>query len=170
MKSKALTLFGQYLSESYSENRLKIIADYFLKSISEMKNLERSPEDTSARVDTYDKLACFADREYQQVIRNSLSYSFKMILVVLFYLILQVKTYMKSDLFQKKVVNMEKARKAAHDIRNQRKRTDDESKAAAIHIRQSTIDENEILTAKQESNQFLQIALKFVKVKSKLFL
>lgn len=69
---------------------------------------------------------------------------------------------MQSDLFQKKVVNMEKAKKAAIDIRNQRKQTHDEVKAAAIHIRQSNIDENEIITAKQESNNFLQLALKFV--------
>lgn len=67
---------------------------------------------------------------------------------------------MKSDLFQRKVANMEKAKKAANEIRNQRKQTHDEMKAAHIHIRQSTIDENEISTAKQESNNFLQIALK----------
>lgn len=67
---------------------------------------------------------------------------------------------MKSDLFQKKVSNMEKAKKAATELRNQRKQTIDEAKAAAIHIRQSNIDENEITTAKHESNHFLQIALK----------
>lgn len=69
---------------------------------------------------------------------------------------------MHSDLFQKKVVNMEKAKKAAMEISNQRKKTHDEVKAATIHIRQSNIDANEISTAKQESNNFLQLALKFV--------
>lgn len=71
-----------------------------------------------------------------------------------------MKTYMKSDLFQKKVANMEKAKKAAQEIRKQRKQTRDETKAAFTHIRQSTIDENEINTAKEESNQFLRLALK----------
>lgn len=70
LKSKALTLFGQYLSESYSENRLKIISDYFLKSISTIKKVERSVNDNMELVNTYDKLACFADQEYQQVTRN----------------------------------------------------------------------------------------------------
>lgn len=69
---------------------------------------------------------------------------------------------MQSQLFEKKVANMEKARKAAQEIKNQKKLTHDEMKAAAIQIRQSSIDENEISTAKQESNQFLNLALKFV--------
>lgn len=67
-----------------------------------------------------------------------------------------------SDLFQKKVMNMEKAKKAALEISNQKKQTHDEVKAAAIHIKQSKIDAIEINTAKQESNQFLQMSLKLV--------
>lgn len=56
------------MSETYSENRLKIITDYFLKSISTIGGTERSMEDTIAIIETYDKLASFVDREYQQVI------------------------------------------------------------------------------------------------------
>lgn len=71
---------------------------------------------------------------------------------------------MQSQLFEKKVANMEKAKKAAQEIKNQKKRTHDELKAAAIQSRQSSIDENEISTVKQESNQFLQLALRYVKI------
>lgn len=69
---------------------------------------------------------------------------------------------MKSDLFLKKVVNMEKSKKAAIEIKKQRKQTHDEVKAAAIHIRQSNIDETEIKTANEERDNFLHLALKYV--------
>lgn len=75
---------------------------------------------------------------------------------------LKVKMYMKSDLFQKKVTNMEKAKRAAQEISNKRKRTHDEAKAAQVQIKQSKIDATEICTAKEESNQFLRMALKLV--------
>lgn len=55
---------------------------------------------------------------------------------------------------------MEKARQTASTIKKQHRRTQDESRAAAIHDRNSNIDENEIITAKQESNHLLQLALK----------
>lgn len=71
---------------------------------------------------------------------------------------------MQSQLFEKKVANMEKAKKAAQEIKNQKKLTHDEMKAAAIQSRQSSIDEIEISNAKQESNQFLTLALKFVEM------
>lgn len=55
------------MSETYSENRVVIISDYFLKSISIIKEVQRNAEDNNAIMDTYDKLAQFADREYQHV-------------------------------------------------------------------------------------------------------
>lgn len=67
---------------------------------------------------------------------------------------------MKSDLFQRKVANMEKARQTASTIKKQHQKTQDESRAATIHDRNSNIDENEIISAKQESNHLLQLALK----------
>lgn len=67
---------------------------------------------------------------------------------------------MKSDLFQRKVANMEKARKTASSIKSQKKKTLDENKAAHIHDRNSNIDESEIKTTKQESDKLLQITLK----------
>ncbi|CAH1112513.1 unnamed protein product [Psylliodes chrysocephalus] len=133
----ALKLTGQYMSETHSENRTTIITDYFLASVNIMGNLERNEDDIKSVMDTYDKLALFADKEYQQI-----------------------KAYMKSDLFQKKIANMEQAKKAAASIQKQRIRTTDEKKAAAIHDRNSNIDIAEIRTTKRESNQFLKIALK----------
>lgn len=63
----ALKMLGHYMSESYTENRLVIISDYFLSSIALLKSVERNEEDNNSIMDTYDKLARFADREYQQV-------------------------------------------------------------------------------------------------------
>ncbi|KAG5880543.1 hypothetical protein JTB14_026776 [Gonioctena quinquepunctata] len=138
LRSRALKLSGQYMSETHSENRMTIITDYFLASIKLMGGVERNEMDIKEVMDTYDKLAVFADNEYQQIM-----------------------AYMKSELFQKKILNMDKAKRTAFDIQNQRKRTYDESKAATIHHKQSNIDEIEINTTRQECNHFLKIALKY---------
>lgn len=55
------------MSETHSENRTTIITDYFLASVNIMGNLERNEDDIKSVMDTYDKLALFADKEYQQV-------------------------------------------------------------------------------------------------------
>lgn len=55
------------MSETYTENRLVIITEYFLSSIAILIKSERTEEDNNSIMDTYDKLAQFADREYQQV-------------------------------------------------------------------------------------------------------
>lgn len=69
-------------------------------------------------------------------------------------------TYMKSDLFQRKVVNMEKLKETASKIQKQSRKTRDEFIAANMHIKQSNIDANDVETAKQERNKFLKIALR----------
>ncbi|KAJ8933927.1 hypothetical protein NQ314_013683 [Rhamnusium bicolor] len=138
LRSAALKLSGQYMSETFSESRLTIISEYFLKSISIIKDVERTSEDCNSILDTYDKLAQFADKGYQQIMM-----------------------YMKSDLFQRKIINMEKAKKAASDIQRQSNKTYDERKAASIHVKQSNIDEIEIHSTNQERNNFLKIALKY---------
>ncbi|XP_023014307.2 serine/threonine-protein kinase tefu [Leptinotarsa decemlineata] len=138
LRATALTMSGQFMSETHSENRMVIIKDYFLKSISLMSRVERNERDIKNVMDTYDKLAVFADNEYQQI-----------------------KSYMQSELFQKKKNNIEKARRTASDIKKQRKRTKDEEQAASIHYRQSNIDETEINNTIYESNFFLEKALKY---------
>lgn len=67
---------------------------------------------------------------------------------------------MKSDFFQKKVINMEKSKETALKIQKQSRKTKDEFIAANIHVKQSYIDANEIETAKQERNKFLKLALR----------
>ncbi|XP_056641369.1 serine-protein kinase ATM isoform X1 [Diorhabda sublineata] len=138
LKSAALKLTGQYMSESNSENRTKIITNYFLASVKLMGSVKRDEEDIKNVMDTYDKLALFADKEY-----------------------LQIKSYMKSDLFQKKIANMEQAKKAALSLQKQRKKTYEENKAATIHYKNSDIDEQEINSTKEECNQLLKLALKY---------
>ncbi|XP_028138214.2 serine-protein kinase ATM-like [Diabrotica virgifera virgifera] len=138
LKATALKLTGQYLSETNAENSSTIISDYFLASIQQMGTVRSDVEDRKNVMDTYDKLALFADREY-----------------------VQIMTYMKSDLFQKKIATMEQSKKAASSIQNQRDRTYEEAKAAAVHTRNSSIDEQEIESTKMECNQFLKLALKY---------
>ncbi|CAH1170506.1 unnamed protein product [Phaedon cochleariae] len=138
LRSRALKLSGQYMSETHSENRTTIISKYFLKSIKLMSTTNRNEKDIEDIMDTYDKLALFADREYQMIMM-----------------------YTKSELFQRKIVNMEKAKREASNIQKQRKRTHDELKAAAIHDKQSNIDEIEINNTKVEGNQFLKLAFKY---------
>ncbi|XP_018573379.1 serine-protein kinase ATM [Anoplophora glabripennis] len=138
LQSAALKLYGEYMSETFSESRITIITDYFLKSTKLMNNVEKNQEDCINILDTYDKLAEFADKGYQQVM-----------------------TYMKSDLFQRKVINMEKSKETASKIQKQSRKTKDEFIAANIHVKQSNIDAIEIENAKQERNQFLKIALRY---------
>ncbi|CAH1281058.1 unnamed protein product [Diabrotica balteata] len=138
LKATALKLTGQYLSETNAENSSTIISDYFLASIQQMGTFRSDVEDRKNVMDTYDKLALFADREY-----------------------VQIMTYTKSDLFQKKISNMEQSKKAASSIHKQRKKTYEEAKAAAVHNRNSSIDEQEIESTKMECNQFLKLALKY---------
>lgn len=70
----------------------------------------------------------------------------------------QIMTYMKSDMFQKKIMNMERAKQATSNIR--KLNTDDERRAYTIQNRQSNIDEIEIDATRKDYNQLLNTALK----------
>ncbi|CAH0564561.1 unnamed protein product [Brassicogethes aeneus] len=140
IRSRALKLSGQYMVETYSENRQTIIADYFLKSLDiiDKTDTESTRQESDNIVDTYDKLASFADREYQQIV-----------------------LHMKSDIFQKKISNMEKSKETARLIRSKKNQTEDERRAAVIHEKQSKIDEDEIENNKKERDNFLKLALRY---------
>lgn len=62
----ALKMSGIWMAESSSENR-QTIDEYLTKSLSLLKNIDRTPEDDKSIVDTYHQLAKFTDGEYQQV-------------------------------------------------------------------------------------------------------
>ncbi|KAJ8960033.1 hypothetical protein NQ318_009470 [Aromia moschata] len=143
LRSAALNLLGSYMSETFSENRFTVINNYFLKSLTVFQDIEKTQEDYNSILDTYDKIAQFADKGYQQIM-----------------------TYMKSDLFEKKIVNMEKAKETALNIQKQAQKTQDEYQAVNIHVKQSKIDEIEIKNTKLERNQFLKLALKYQLQKS----
>ncbi|CAG9854398.1 unnamed protein product [Phyllotreta striolata] len=138
--SQALKLTGYYMSETRSENSNTIISEYFEKSITIMakKEVEKNGADIQIMLDSFDKLAVFADKEYQQIM-----------------------TYIKSDVFQKKIDHMEETKKTAADLLNQRNKSVLEKRAAIIHDRNSSIDDAEIKAAYHESNNFLKIALKY---------
>ncbi|CAH0564565.1 unnamed protein product [Brassicogethes aeneus] len=136
VRSRALKLSGQYMVETYSENRQTIIDDYFLKSLDiiDKTDTESTRQESDNIVDTYDKLASFADKEYQQ---------------------------MKSDIFQKKISNMEKSKETARLIRTKKSQTADERMAADLHEKQSKIDEDEIENNNKGRNNFLKLALRY---------
>ncbi|KAJ8978034.1 hypothetical protein NQ317_013562 [Molorchus minor] len=156
LRSAALKLSGQYMIETFSENRLVIISDYFLKSLDIIKNVERTPADYHSILDTYDKIAQFADKGYQQVTNILMVSQF----------CLSLNYSLDYDLHEvgsvsKKIVNMEKAKETAENIHKQRKKTQDETKVASIHVKQSNIDETEIKNSRLERDQFLKLALKY---------
>ncbi|CAH2005984.1 unnamed protein product [Acanthoscelides obtectus] len=137
LRALALKQLGEYLSDTNSENTLTIINDYYRKSISLMTSAAERDEDR-CNIDTYEKCATFMDQQYQQV-----------------------NNYMKTELFQRKVLHMQSSKKTASEIEKQRKKTRDEARAAAIHNRQSNIDEVEIRNLKQERCQYLKMAMEF---------
>lgn len=141
--------------ETYSENRHTILNDYFIESLRIIESAELVMEEAMSVVDTFDKLASFADREYQQVCKYIIS-----LLHILLKICRQIVNHMKSDLFQKKLTNMKKSKETALLIRNKRGATDDERRAATIHEKQSRIDELEIENTKRERDGFLQLAIK----------
>nr|CAI5844505.1 unnamed protein product [Callosobruchus analis] len=138
LRALALKQLGEYMSATNSENTLTIINDYYRKSISLLSSVSNSDEHRGDIVDTYEKCATFMDQQYQQV-----------------------NNYMKTELFQRKIMHMESSKKTASEIQKQRKKTKDEARAAAIHNRQSNIDEDEINNIKQERCQYLKMAMRF---------
>ncbi|XP_060527564.1 serine-protein kinase ATM isoform X2 [Cylas formicarius] len=137
LKANALRLQGEYMIETYSDST--IILNNFLKSLSLLSELLGSlaEEDHRDIQDTFDKIATFADKEYQQIMKH-----------------------VKSDVFQKKVSNMKKCRELVKNMR-QWQTTEDEKKSATIHHRQSDIDEIEINNAKAEKDKMLTRAVKY---------
>uniref|UniRef100_A0A6P7GJ77 Uncharacterized protein LOC114343102 n=1 Tax=Diabrotica virgifera virgifera TaxID=50390 RepID=A0A6P7GJ77_DIAVI len=75
LKATALKLTGQYLSETNAENSSTIISDYFLASIQQMETVRSDVEDRKSVMDTYDKLAVFADREYVHIMTAAMKQS-----------------------------------------------------------------------------------------------
>ncbi|VEN39029.1 unnamed protein product [Callosobruchus maculatus] len=137
-RALALKQLGEYMSATNSENTLTIINDYYRKSISLLSSVSEGDDHRGDIVDTYEKCATFMDQQYQQV-----------------------NNYMKTELFQRKIMHMESSKKTASEIQKQRKKTKDEARAAAIHNRQSNIDEDEIKNIKQERCQYLKMAMRF---------
>jgi ataxia telangiectasia mutated family protein len=133
----ALKMSGKWMVESSSENRQTIIENYFRKSLTLLDSSNKTSEDQKSILDTFDQLAKFADREYQEVM-----------------------THIKSDIFQKKKENIVKATQNVSNI-NLKRATRDLQKAVSIKVKQSKIDETEIMNIEVEKNNLLQSALKY---------
>ncbi|XP_050307938.1 serine-protein kinase ATM isoform X2 [Anthonomus grandis grandis] len=142
LKAGCLKLQGIYMAEMYSDRTS--ILNSFNSSIQIYKRIQNSltPEDIKNLEDTYDKIATFADREYQQIM-----------------------SYIKSDLFQKKLSNIKSCKEMAQALNDQkRKKSDDERKAQIIHQKQIRIDENEVnITLKDKDLVLLQAVKYYIK-------
>lgn len=136
LHAMALKLTGEWMVESSSESRQNIIENYFQRSLDLLKKNQSHTENEKVILDTYDQLAKFADRQYQQVM-----------------------THIKSAVFQKKKENMRKAHEAVSNV-DVRRMTKDLKKAVEIKKRLSCIDENEIRNIETEKNNLLLFALK----------
>ncbi|KAL3277397.1 hypothetical protein HHI36_012746 [Cryptolaemus montrouzieri] len=138
LKSYALKLNGEWSVESYSEHPNAIIKDYFLESLTIYKDLEKNKNDLKSIFDTYDTLGRFADKQYQQV-----------------------SIHMTSDVFQKKMTNMQKAEETLKQLSKKSAPTLDERRAKAFHNAQKSIDKAEIENTRKEKDCFLHLALKY---------
>ncbi|KAK9874965.1 hypothetical protein WA026_005780 [Henosepilachna vigintioctopunctata] len=138
LRSLALKLYGKWSADSYSDNPTTIINNYFYASLSLLKGLEPNTDDHKSIFDTYNTLGKFADREYQQL-----------------------SSHMKSDIFQIKMKNVEKAAEIVGQLTRKSGLTADQRKAKALHEKQYSIDEAEIENTKREQKSFLLIALKY---------
>ncbi|XP_044260658.1 serine-protein kinase ATM isoform X2 [Tribolium madens] len=138
LHAMALKMTGEWMAESSSENYQTIIQNYFQKSLNLLKTtMEKSVEDQKSILDTFHQLAKFADQGYQDVM-----------------------SHIKSDIFQKKKENMNKAKETVSKI-NLKKATKDERKAVVIKEKHCCIDENEIRSIEAEKNVLLQLALRY---------
>lgn len=136
LHAMALKLTGEWMVESSSESLQNIIENYFQKSLDLLKQDQSHTENEKVILDTYDQLAKFADRQYQQVM-----------------------SHIKSAVFQKKKENMKKADEAVSNV-NVKRMTKDLKKAVEIKKRFCCIDENEVINIETEKNNLLLFALK----------
>lgn len=136
IRAAALKLSGQWMIDTMSGDRLIIIKEYLLKSLKMIRDQPNA--NTNNILDTYDILALFVDKEYQQIM-----------------------TLIKSDHFQRKKTNMAMSKQTAQSIAKQSVRTDDQRRAGLIHEKQSNIDQSEIEHTHKMKNDFLYLALKY---------
>ncbi|CAG9773154.1 unnamed protein product [Ceutorhynchus assimilis] len=141
LKAFCLKLQGSYKAETYSDraSNLKCFADS-IEMYTAMRNDNNvwTNEDCKNLEDAFDKMATFADKEYQQIMR-----------------------YMKSDPFRQKISNITACEQMARAMKVLRAKSDDEKKAQVIHERQLKLDEFEMNTTYQEKEQVLGLAVRY---------
>ncbi|KAK5640688.1 hypothetical protein RI129_009235 [Pyrocoelia pectoralis] len=140
LRAAGLRLYGTWMIETCSENPHSIIKNYFIESLKILDQLNKTDVDNKHIYEIYHALACFADSQYQQI-----------------------KSYVKSAVFEQKVKNMEKSRSSAVGIKSQRNRkiTNDEHRAIIIRDRQSAIDETEINNTYEEQKMYLSLTMEY---------
>lgn len=135
-----LRLYGQWMAESQSENPNKILANYLLKSLSVMQEIEeKSVQDLNDVFKTYHIVANFADVHYEKM-----------------------QTYIKSTEFERKVGHKTKSKENATQLKTGLKNLNsDERRALATFERQSKIDEAEIESTYNDRNMYCNLAMKY---------
>ncbi|KAL1501124.1 hypothetical protein ABEB36_006509 [Hypothenemus hampei] len=137
LKAKSLMLQAVFMSESDSKRRLVLNNfEASLEAYQRIESLDRTNEDRSNIQDTYDRLAMYADREYQQIM-----------------------SHINSNLYQKNISIVKSYKEITFSEQNHR--TTDEKKANILRVKQIKIDETEINRTQNEKNFVLQLALKY---------
>ncbi|XP_066152379.1 serine-protein kinase ATM isoform X2 [Euwallacea fornicatus] len=138
LQASCLRLQAVYTAEMYHDKTS--VLNNFNELLQKYKEIHNSmtAEDYKNFQDTYDKIATFADKEYQQIM-----------------------SHINSDLFQKKISTIKSCKEMAMAFSEQKKKTDDEKKAQIIHEKQIRIDESEVTAAQRDKDQLLGFAIKY---------
>ncbi|XP_069700137.1 serine-protein kinase ATM isoform X2 [Periplaneta americana] len=131
--SSALTLYGNWMAETKSENSQVIVERYFSKAQNILEGIEYKEE---SWLEAYSSLARFMDAEYQQLM-----------------------CMLKSSAFESKQQFMIKAREEADKLYEQKKRTRDEERKIQMCRKMSVIDGVEMKNRQNEKDQYLKLAL-----------
>ncbi|XP_076265481.1 serine/threonine-protein kinase tefu isoform X1 [Rhynchophorus ferrugineus] len=139
LKASVLKMQAEHMTEIYSDR--STIVQKFNESINLLETInddlsEMNTEDRRNMEDTFDKIASFSDKQYQQIVNH-----------------------MKSDLFQKKLKNMKLSKRRCPSM--QSNMSMDAKRAAAIQSKQAQIEENEIEHTKAEEVAVLCLAVKY---------
>ncbi|KDR18216.1 Serine-protein kinase ATM [Zootermopsis nevadensis] len=133
--SSALTLYGNWMVETRSENSQMIVDRYFKKALHVLDGVKYSEE---SHLETYSSLARFVDAEYQQLMG-----------------------ILNSSAFESKQQFMTKAREEAEKLQQQKNKTKDENRKIHMCQKMSKIDEAEMKNREKEKNVYLIDALKY---------
>lgn len=151
-RATALRVYGDFLAESRTDNVKFLIEKYFKNSLKFLDNIEKSQKALCERmkmttesmaefilhnrIKAYESIATYSDREYNRV-----------------------KTYMRSDLYERKKRSVAKGSRTVHEMGGSSNQTKDLKCTRVVLNKNTEIDKNEIEATQIEHDQFLTLAV-----------